>query len=144
MSGNYMRPYMDFFEKQKESLEEENSLGGINFPVLFTKKNAVVAARLIPTRRDDKHNICFACAQNNDSLKPNGVFLPFNEVELMEKYGLFVVFIPIKVSKISIVKDSNGNERIYFAPTAGDYRLFFDKMKALYVASIRDLAELKN
>ena len=132
--------YMEVLEEQKVLLQTQNFLTGISFPFLAIRNSGqIIAAKIIPTKRTDKHNVCFACVKSN--MKPNGVFLGFDEEELKYKYNLEVVYCYIFVREIKIKERSDGTSKLSFNPNDLDYSTFFDCANALF---INDLSALEN
>ena len=134
--------YIDTLIEQRTNMEEENYNGGIFFPFLVKKGSSqIIAARVIPTRRKDKENICFACVKPN--MQPNGIFLGFDEEELGCIYNLEIVYMRISVSSINIWHGENGESRICFAPSHSDFNAFFQKVNALFINDLRVLENMR-
>lgn len=132
--------YMKILEEQKELLKTKSFSTGIPFPFLVMRNSGqIIAAKIIPTKRTDKHNVCFACVKPN--MKPNGVFLGFDEEELKYKYNLEVVYYDIFVSEIKIEERSDGTSKLSFNPDDSDYSTFFNGVNARLV---NDLSALEN
>lgn len=133
--------YMEVLEEQKVSLQTQNFHTGIQFPFLAMRKSGrIIAAKIIPTKRTDKHNVCFACIKSN--MKPNGVFLGFDEEELKYCYNLEVVYCYIFVSEIKIEERSDGTSKLSFNPDDLDYSTFFNGVNALFINDLRALENL--
>lgn len=132
--------YMEVLEEQKVLLQTQNFRTGISFPFLAIRNSGqIIAAKIIPTKRTDKHNVCFACVKSN--MKPNGVFLGFDEEELKYKYNLEVVYCDIFVQEIKIEERSDGTSKLSFNPSDVNYSIFFNWANALF---INDLSALEN
>lgn len=133
--------YMKILEEQKELLKTKNFSAGIPFPFLVMRNSGqIIAAKIIPTKRTDKHNVCFACVKSN--MKPNGVFLGFDEEELKYKYNLEVVYYDIFVHEIKIEERSDGTSKLSFNPNDLDYSTFFNGANALFINDLRALENL--
>lgn len=134
--------YRDILEEQRDALIKENEELGIRYPFLVKmRQGAIVAAKLIPTRRDDRYNVCFACVKPN--IQPNGIFLAYNDEEVRQKYGLEIKLARIYVATIRIESSKDGFPKLVFAPSAQDYQHFFDRVGAFFVNDLRVLENMR-
>jgi hypothetical protein len=130
------REYTELLEAQLEVVNSENMKHGVLFPFLV-KNTRVIAAKLISTRRNDKFNVCFACVKNLEDPLPNGIFISCDENEVEEKYGLSIKYLPMKVSKVEIVVNSEGLNKIALFPVNKDFSAFFRSCGAYIINDLR-------
>lgn len=127
-----------FIEEAYIAAREENDTeGGLLFPLLVTKKwsvNRVIRARVIPARKNT--TACYACFGYKKSF--NGVFLPLSpEIDEDFKELIEVQYFRLPAI-ISLIKDGD-NWRIKTEPKPEALEAFFEEHEAVYIVKKEEL-----